>query len=220
MAPSTQSAIADMSSNINYQGEYILESDEGSPLPIIDNFNENLDGYDTTHYLDASRAGQPKDHFESPAISHLPAPQVVGSPLSQDSLSDSSSSKRTGSTRSTKSPFTGGDTIMSDGNDVKEEAWKISDFVNDDEETGEDTGMGGTDGTINPSALEPYQFGFDQFTNRRDPISASNSPSPFNTSAHRFTPDASLSPTANAGNSFSPSGPRGPRGHSKAPSVS
>jgi hypothetical protein len=219
VASSTQSAIADMSSNINYQGEYILESDDGSPLPIIDSFNENLDAYDTTDYLDASRAGQPKDHFESPAISHLPAPQVVGSPLDQDSLSDSSSSKRTGSTRSTKST-TGGDTIMSDGKDVKEEAWKFADYVNDDEETGEDTGMGGTDGTINPSALEPYQFGFDGFTNRPDPISASSSPSPYHTSALRFTPDASLSPTANAGNSFSPSGPRGPRGHSKAPSVS
>lgn len=208
-----------MAPNNDFHGEYLLESDEGSPLPLID-FGDS----DTLHFLDTTRQGGQKGQevYPTPNISHLAIPQSGISPQSQqtfqDSLSDSSSSKRTGSSFSTKSPFTGGDVTMSDGPESRDEL-KMEDWIQDaDEDFTTEAG----DGTINPSAIEAgYIFGTQSTNHKHEPTSASNSPSPFHNGMHsRLSPEASLSPVGHGSNFSSPYSQRDTRGHNKAHSVS
>jgi hypothetical protein len=197
-------------------GEYMLESDEGSPLPVID-FGDDSD---TLAFPQNSKDPAVKATYPTPTFAPLAVPNNFVSPQSlpesRDSLSasSSSSSKRTGRSFSAKSTFTTDDVTMSDGLEPQD-AWKMSDFINDDEE--EESASQQGDGTINPSSIDnPFQFGAPTSNHIRHPISASNSPGPFDVEVNRFTPEASLSPNGQSPNFSSPGAPDGTPSHVRA----
>lgn len=197
-------------------GEYMLESDEGSPLPVIDFGHDS----DTLAFPENSKDPAVKAAYAAPTFEPLAAANTFVSPQSlpesRDSLSASSSasSKRTGRSFSAKSNFTTEDVTMSDGLEAQD-AWKMSDFINDDEE--EDTTG---DGTIDPSSIDnPFQFGAPTSNHIRDPNSASNSPGPFGVEVNRFTPDASLSPNGQSPDFSSPTAADDTLGHTRTHST-
>lgn len=214
-------AVVDMAPDAILSGEYMLESDEGSPLPMIDFGDES----DTLTFLDSNKGPTVKPPYPTPTFAPLSVPNNFVSPQSlpesRDSLSASSSSssgKRTGRSFSAKSTFTTDDVTMSDGLELKD-AWKMSDFINDEDE--EEATVEQGDGTINPSSIDnPFQFGAPTSHHIRDPASASNSPGPFEMETSRFTPDASLSPNGHSPklSSSSPCPPGEARGNTKTSS--
>ena len=203
----TKPIIADdgMSAAADFNSEYMLESDDGSPLPYLD-FDSTSD---TLQFLDSTRAADPKSFV--PATETLAAPQPDLPPPhslngSQDSLSDSSSSKRADSATSSKSTFTGGDVMMSDAGDVKAE-WKFEDFVNGDD----DTTFADGDGTVNPSSIEnSFSFGDHPVGTAPNPASTSDSPSPgpFVAATDGLSPHAGRARGANASSPFTPASAR------------
>ncbi|KAJ9133624.1 Ankyrin repeat protein [Coniochaeta hoffmannii] len=202
-----------------FSSEYMLESDEGSPLPMLDFGNDS----DTLAFHDMSKDAAAKAPYPTPTYAPLAVPNNFVSPQSlpeaRDSLSassSSSSSKRTGRSFSAKSTMTTDDVTMSDGLEQKD-AWKMSDFINDDEDDG--PASQGGDGTIDPSSIDnPFQFGAPSSNHNRDATTVSNTPGPFDMDANRFTPEASLSPNGEGQSpSFSsPGGPDTAHDHMKA----
>jgi hypothetical protein len=186
----TSPIIADdaMSADINH--EYMLESEDGSPLPYLD-FDTTSD---TLQFLDSNRPTDTKALFTSggdlngSTQSGMSPNSLIGS---QDSLSDSSSSKRTESSASTKSTFTGGDVLMTDVTVAKQE-WRFEDFVHGEEDMPFNHG----DGTINPSTID-NSFSFTSLqppSHVSDLASPSDSPSPFGTTAEGLSPDTGDAP--------------------------
>jgi hypothetical protein len=205
-----------------FSGEYMLESDEGSPLPMLDFSNDS----DTLAFHQISKNAAVKPPYPTPTYAPLAVPNNFVSPQSlpesRDSLSASSSGssyKRTGRSFSAKSTFTTDDVTMNDGL-VTKETWDMSDFINDDdEETPASQVSQGGDGTINPSSIDnPFQFGAPSTNHIRGTTSVSNSPGPFEMESNRFTPEASLSPNGHSPHFSSPSAPNVARGHLKADS--
>lgn len=208
-------AVFDMAHDTILSGEYMLESDEGSPLPVID-FGHDSDTLAFPENLKdpAVKAAYPTPTFAPlAAANNFVSPQSL--PESRDSLSaSSSSSKRTGRSFSAKSTFTTEDVTMSDGVEPQG-AFKMSDFINDDEE--EDAASQNGDGTINPSSIDnTFQFGVPTSDHIRDPNSALNSPGPFDVEVNRFTPEASLSPNGHSPNLSSPGAADDTLGHTRA----
>lgn len=208
-----------MAPDTTFSNEYMLESDEGSPLPMIDFGNDT----DTLAFLGTTKSPVGNISYPTPDFTPLATGSSFVSPQSllesRDafSASSSSSSKRTGSSFSAKSTFTAGDVTMSDGHEPKNE-FKMSDFI---EEFDEDySAVEDGDGTINPSAIDnPFQFGAPISNQPRGSMSASNSPVSFHMVANRFTPEASLSPIGHSPKLSSPCAPNEARSHTKAHSV-
>jgi hypothetical protein len=154
--------------DLNAEFEFFDSSDDGSPLPAL-NFETALDSLQP---LDAGASADPKG-------ASLSALRPVGGELSpkssQGSTAESSSSQRTHGSASTKTSFSGGDVVMTDGLDVKSE-WKPEDFIHDDE----DQTFTLFDGTVDPSSIEnPFGFNDGQMPTDFEFNSASSSPGPF-----------------------------------------
>ncbi|KAB5582634.1 ankyrin repeat protein [Coniochaeta sp. 2T2.1] len=203
-----------MAADAVLNGEYMVESDEGSPLPMLD-----FDDPDILTFLNTTETGPGKVPYPTPTFAPLAAPNNLVSPQSlpesRDSLSaSSSSSKRTGRSFSAKSNFTTDDITMGDAGDSKD-SWKMSDFINEDEEEESDAVQG--DGTIDPSSIEnPYQFGAPGSDHIRQPASASDSPVSFGGEPSRLTPEASLSPHQRSPKFSSPCSSNDVRSNTKA----
>ncbi|KAJ9141939.1 Ankyrin repeat protein [Pleurostoma richardsiae] len=176
-----------MSPSTFFNTEYdLLDSDDStgnSPIPFLEFINDS----DALQALDASRVGDSKA-LQSPKP-HLAVPQAgatVDSPceFSGSSSSDSSSSKRAESASSTKTDMTSGDVMMADGLGMKAEPdWEPENYVN-----GDANGFL-FDGTIDPSSIEnTFDFGDRNMDNNHfEFASASNTPSPFATTATSTT---------------------------------
>ncbi len=167
-----------------YNGEFIFDSEESSPSPLPNLFEG--DAEDALRALDTAAAGDHKAYlspsltFATPAADASPQ-SVTGS---HDSLSDSSSSKRTQSTASTKTTYTGGDVIMTDGPGFKEN-WEFSDFIHDPNDAVAEGGPQAS-GTALDDAANLGADVDDAFATTRHVVdiksgttSATSSPSPF-----------------------------------------
>lgn len=208
-----------MSSTL-FNTEYdLLDSDDStgnSPLPFLEFINDS----DALQSLQASRTADPKGALP-PNSQHLAVP-IQGLPVDspnasyQDSASDSSSSKRTESSSTSIAGMTAVDVTMMDGLDMKAESeWDQDSYVKAD-------GNGFLfDGTIDPSSIEKT-FGFNDrsMDEHFDFASASDSPSPFATTATDALSPQSQATRPTSSMKASPSASKSPaRGHTKGFSV-
>ena len=206
-----------------YNNEFIFDSEESSPSPLPNLFEGDTE--DALQALDTAAAGDHKGYlspsltFATPAADASPQ-SVTGS---HDSLSDSSSSKRTQSTTSTKTTYTGGDVMMTDGPNFKE-SWEFSDFIHDPNEPPTDPTALLTGAALDDAAdlVADIQ---NSFASSRHAIggksgatSATSSPSPFTGAGDASSSHAIdvLDPRARK---LSPPVAHGLRGHSKGNSV-
>jgi hypothetical protein len=105
-------------SSIDYGGEFILEED-GSPLPNLESFDETVNSPELNRSAPAAVDGR---GLLSPAETFAKLPISPDSTTgSQESVSDSSSTKRSASTKTT---LTGGDVPMTDAVE-----WKMEDLI-------------------------------------------------------------------------------------------
>ncbi|KAH8888230.1 hypothetical protein GQ53DRAFT_251251 [Thozetella sp. PMI_491] len=205
-----------------YGGEFIFDSEENtpSPLPLLPEYDDNAG--DALKALDTAAAGQDRGYL-SPSLTFA-TPAVEASPQSangsHDSLSDSSSSKRTQSTASTKTTFTGGDIMMSDGPESKE-GWQFSDFIHGDDETTQDAAFQLADHAFGDDSANLGSLGVNAFTPVHSTIdtksgftSATSSPSPFAMTADALSPPVSNGQVPRA-RKQSPAAARAARGHTK-----
>ncbi len=182
----------------DYSGEFIFDSEENtpSPLPILPDYDDNAG--DALQALDTAAAGDERGYL-SPSLTFA-TPAVETSPQSangsHDSLSDSSSSKRTQSTTSTKTTFTGGDVMMSDGPETKE-GWQFSDFIHGDDEGTQEAAFqladNAFDNTVTIETLAGNAFTPAHSTAgvKSGMTSATSSPSPFAMTADALSPPMS-----------------------------
>ncbi len=166
--------------------------------------------------LENSRSGEPKGILSPGSTLAIPHSRLSPeSPVSscQDSSSDSASSKRTRSFASTKHAYSGGgDSIMSDGPDIKQE-WNVDDYLHVDN----DEVFRGEERTIDPKSIERALGG-----NPFDFHSASSSPSSGGVAAQGLTPPQApdLHMDAHVDTSMPNAWTAANRGHAKAFSVS
>ena len=161
--------------------EFTFDADDwinnDSPPPTLPSFDQESD---TVHPFNTPWAGEVKGLLSPrPSLAVAHAGASPGSSLSspQDSFSDSASSKRT---RSSASPLTGmsGDTMMTDGIDVKQD-WDVSDFLHMDGNHA--FNPEGFDGTVNPKSIQ-QSYGLEE---------------PPNDTAFDFHSESSASPDRN-----------------------
>src|SRR4051794_37388815 len=114
-----------------FSSEYMVESDEGSPLPMLDFDSDSLTFANTTNAA-AVKAPYPATSFDPLAVQNsFMSPQSLPEVRDSLSASSSSSSKRTGRSFSAKSTFTTEDITMGDGYDSKD-SFNMSDFIHED----------------------------------------------------------------------------------------
>jgi hypothetical protein len=157
--------------DFNHEFEFFDSSDDGSPLPAL-NFEADIASPQPSHvYLSRDKGLDSTLH---------PGNDGLSPKSSEASTAESSSSKRTGGTSSTKTSFSGGaDVLMTDRPNFKP-VWKPEDFVHDEE----DRTFTMFDGTVNPSAIEnTFDFMDGQVHDQYGFESTSTSPGPFTATA-------------------------------------
>jgi hypothetical protein len=170
--------------------DYFDSSDDGSPLPTLN--------------LEAGPGSPPATRtaaIEDKGLNSTLHPGTDGlSPKSSEaSTIESSSTRRTGGTSSTKTSFSGGDVAMTD---VKPD-WQPDEFIN--EEVEEDHTFTLYPETVDPSAIEnAFDVGVGQIPDQYVFNSASTSPGPFTSTATDIAspstvPDEGLRRTGSGG---------------------
>lgn len=196
--------------NAGFASEFMIESDEGSPLPHL----QYDHGPDQLQTLDSIRTAEPKTLLSSPVNLTAPAPlaNTLSPNTSHDSSSDSSSSKPAASLGSTFSTFTEYDLGMRD--DGVKGDFEFSAFMAgaaDDELFG--------DGTIDPSRIEKH-LSF-KTSNSPEPAGITDTPNTFgHTGARPFPLRMSDIESGNTTNIRAPFTPHEARRRSQAYSVS
>ena len=209
----------------DYNGEFLFDSEDNtpSPLPILPDYDS---AGDVLKVLDSATAGEDTSYL-SPSLTFA-TPAIETSPQSgsgsHDSLSDSSSSKRTQSTASTKTTLTGGDVMMKDVQEGKD-SWQFSDFIHGDDESAQESIYQIPDHTFDhvtnfgPLADQSFTPANSGRGAKSEMASVTSSPSPFAMTADALSPPVSSGPVSRQ-RKLSPVIARGVRGHAKGNSVS
>jgi hypothetical protein len=177
-----------MASQVSFSNdfEFFDSSDDGSPLPAL-NFEENAAPPQPVDAVLATDKGLNSTLH--------PGNDGLSPKSSQSSTVESTSTKRTDGTSSTKTSYSGGDVAMTDRVDVKEE-WKPEDFIHDDE----DRTFTLFDGTVDPSAIENhFDFTAGQMQDQWTFNSASTSPGSVTAPATETASPSEASPEAQPG---------------------